>query len=120
VAALKQAEVDFDSFYPDFGTRLFSWDLARAFDRAGMADSAIARYELSLGFGDLLETQRQAGEYPITLIRLAERYDEKGDLEKAAGYYGRFIELWAEADPDLQPRVEAARLRLEEIVRARG
>ena len=120
VSALKQAEVDFDSFYPDFGTRLFSWDLARAFDRAGMADSAIARYELSLGFGDLLETQRQAGEYPITLIRLAERYDEKGDLEQAAGYYGRFIELWAEADPDLQPRVEAARLRLEEIVRERG
>jgi tetratricopeptide (TPR) repeat protein len=120
VAALQQAEIDFDSFYPDYGTRLFSWDLARAFDRAGMADSAIARYEMSLGFGDALETRRQAGEYPITLIRLAERYDERGDLEQAAGYYGRFIELWADADPDLQPRVEAARLRLEQIVSERG
>jgi tetratricopeptide (TPR) repeat protein len=120
VAALQQAEVDFDSFHPDFGTRLFSWDLARAFDLAGMADSAISRYEMSLGFGDALETQRQAGEYPITLTRLAERYDEQGDLERAAGYYGRFIELWADADPDLQPRVEAARLRLEEIVSSRG
>jgi tetratricopeptide (TPR) repeat protein len=120
VAALQQAETDFNSFYPDFGTRLLSWDMARAFDRASLADSAIARYEMSLGFGDLLEIRRQAGEYPITLTRLAERYDEKGDLEQAAGYYGRFVELWADADPDLQPRVEAAMARLEEIVRERG
>jgi tetratricopeptide (TPR) repeat protein len=120
VSALRQAEVDYDSFYPDFGTRLLSWDLARAFDGAGMADSAIARYEMALEYGDYLEIHRQAREYPITLIRLAERYDERGDLERAAGYYARFVELWAEADPDLQPRVEAARLRLDEIVRERG
>ena len=120
VTALQRAETDFNSFYPEFGTRLLSWDMARAFDRAGMADSAISRYEMSLSFGDLLEIRRQAGEYPITLTRLAERYDEIGDLEQAAGYYGRFVELWADADPDLQPRVEAARARLEEIVRERG
>ncbi len=120
VDALQQAEIDYDSFYPDFGTRLLSWDLARAFDGAGMADSAVARFEMALEYGDYLEIQRQAREYPVTLIRLAQRYDEMGDLEQAAGYYGRFIELWADADPDLQPRVEAARLRLEEIVSERG
>jgi len=120
VNALRQAEVDYDSFYPDFGTRLVSWDLARAFDGAGMADSAIARYEMSLEHGDILEVRRQAREYPITLIRLAERYDERGDLERAAGYYARYVDLWADADPDLQPRVEAARARLEEIVAERG
>jgi tetratricopeptide (TPR) repeat protein len=120
VASLQQAEQDYDSFYPLLGGHLLTWDLARAFDRAGMADSAIARYELALGYGDLLEIRRQATEYPITLIRLAERYDERGDLEQAAGYYGRFVQLWADADPDLQPRVEAARTRLDEIVRERG
>ncbi len=120
VTSLQQAERDFDSFYPELGGHLLSWDLARAYDRAGMADSAIARYEMALGYGDLLEIRRQAREYPITLIRLAESYDERGDLEQAAGYYGRFVELWADADPDLQPRVEAARARLDEIVRERG
>ena len=120
VASLQQAERDYDSFYPTLGGHLLSWDLARAYDQTGMADSAIARYETALGYGDLLGIARQANEYPITLIRLAERYDEEGDLEQAAGYYGRFVELWADADPDLQPRVEAARARLEEIVRERG
>lgn len=120
VRLLQQAERDFNSFNDQLGGREVSWDLARAFDGAGMADSAIARYELALEYGDYLEIHRQAREYPITLIRLAERYDERADLERAAGYYGRFVELWTDADPDLQPRVEAARARLEEIVRERG
>lgn len=120
VAALLQAEADYNSFYPEFGTRLLSWDLARAYDRAGMPDSAISRYDRSLGFGDVLQGVRQAREHPITLVRLAELYDERGDLERAAGHYGRFVELWADADPDLEPRVEAARARLAEIVRERG
>jgi len=120
VTTLRQAEADYNSFYPEYGTRLVSWDLARAYDRAGMADSAVARYEMALGFGDYLEVQRQAREYPVTLSRLATRYDERGDLERAAGYYARFIDLWESADPDLQPRVTAARQRLDEIVRERG
>ncbi len=120
VRSLQQAERDFNSFHPEIGARVISWDLARAFDRAGEADSAIARYERALGYGDALQVHRQAREYPITLIRLAARYDERGDMERAAGYYGRFFELWAEADPDLQPRVEAARARLDEIARERG
>jgi tetratricopeptide (TPR) repeat protein len=120
VRSLQQAEKDFNSFHPEIGARSISWDLARAFDRAGQADSAVARYEQALEYGDALNIHQQAREYPITLIRLAERYDEQGDLERAAGHYGRFIELWADADPDLQPRVEAARLRLQEIVSERG
>ena len=47
-------------------------------------------------------------------------YDERGDLENAALHYAQFVELWADADPVLQPRVVAARARLEEIVRERG
>jgi hypothetical protein len=47
-------------------------------------------------------------------------YDELGDLENAAIYYARFVELWADADAELLPRVEVARARLEEIIRERG
>ena len=28
---------------------------------------------------------------------------------KAINYYGKLVELWKDADPELQPRVEAAR-----------
>jgi hypothetical protein len=46
--------------------------------------------------------------------------DELGDTEKAALYYAQFVELWADADAELQPQVDAARARLEEILRERG
>ena len=54
------------------------------------------------------------------LERLGQLYDEQGDLENAAKYYAQFVELWAEADPELQPRVEAAQKRLDEIFAQRG
>jgi hypothetical protein len=44
----------------------------------------------------------------------------QGDLENAAVYYAQFVDLWSEADPDVQPRVETARARLQDIVRERG
>jgi hypothetical protein len=39
-------------------------------------------------------------------------YDERGDRQKAAHYYGRFVALWRDADPDLQPQVEDVKRRL--------
>jgi tetratricopeptide (TPR) repeat protein len=48
--------------------------------------------------------------------RMGRAYDAVGDREEAAAAYGRFVEAWADADPGLQPRVEAARRRLEEIL----
>ncbi len=42
-------------------------------------------------------------------LRSAEIYERLGDHEKAVYHYGRFIHLWKDADPELQPRVEAAR-----------
>jgi len=120
-ALLQQAEREMDSFYDGLGVRTVSWDLARAFDRAGMADSAIARYEAALvNSSEIIDLPRQPREIPTTYLRLAELYDARGDLEQAAGYYGRFVDLWNEADPEFQPKVERARARLEEIVRERG
>lgn len=56
----------------------------------------------------------------LSYERLGGIYDRAGDLEKAAQYYARFIELWSDADPQLQPRVDAARARLEEILAERA
>lgn len=51
---------------------------------------------------------------------LGRMHDEEGDPVQAAVYYAQFVELWEDADPELQPRVRAAQARLEEIVRERG
>ncbi len=98
--------------------------LALAYERAGAADSAIAVHRR------YVETPFSDRFYPYTYAlgpllgptheRLGQLYEEAGELESAATHYARFVELWADADEELQPRVEAAQARLEEIVAERG
>lgn len=54
--------------------------------------------------------------YAFQAERMGQAYEAVGDLEAAAAAYARFTEAWADADPELQPRVEAARQRIEEIL----
>ncbi len=98
--------------------------LGRAFDAAGQADSAISRYEAyiatpfwfklhgsygpDIGFGDALAL---AGVHK----RLGELYEAKGDRQKAASHYAKFIALWKNADPELQPKVADVRRRLARL-----
>jgi tetratricopeptide (TPR) repeat protein/TolB-like protein len=62
------------------------------------------------------------GLYPWDTDYLALRYlflggalEEKGDRAGAIRAYSRFIRLWENADPELQPRVETARRALERL-----
>jgi DNA-binding SARP family transcriptional activator len=48
-------------------------------------------------------------------LRQAEIYDRQGDRDEAVKHYSRFIELWQNADPELQPVVDGARKRLAEL-----
>jgi len=95
-------------------------EFAHLFEAAGQADSAIARYE------QYLETPSNFQVWLDAIVRapahesLGRLYDERGDLENAALHYAQFVDLWEDADPELQPRVAAARARLEGIVRERG
>ena len=94
-------------------------EIGLAYDRASVGDSAIAVYERYLEtpwWSRLYDDARARG--PI-LERLGQLHEERENLEKAALYTAQFIELWADADPILQPRVQAARERLEAI-RARS
>jgi DNA-binding SARP family transcriptional activator/TolB-like protein len=50
-------------------------------------------------------------------LRRAEIFDAGGEHEQAAFHYARFVELWADAEPELQPQVVRARQRLREIAR---
>jgi tetratricopeptide (TPR) repeat protein len=110
----------FRTLPPDTCRPCTQLEIARLFDAMGRADSARAYYESYLetpyNFRIFVDARNLADVHE----RLGQLSDERGDLENAALHYARFVELWKNADPELQPRVRAAQARLEEIVKERG
>jgi len=91
---------------------ILSW----AYDQSGMADSALVahhRYVDGPHFVDRLSFDHLY--LPVAYERLGQLHEERGELEEAAKYYRLFVDLWSEADPELQPRVQAAREALGKI-----
>ena len=94
------------------------YEIATIFDRRGQADSALANYERLLAHPSLIAAlgpERYA--LSASYKRAGELYEAKGDRKKAADYYGRFVELWKNADPELQPAVREVRARLAQLAR---
>ena len=91
------------------------FELARAYERAGQPDSALAVYERSVTTDGLSRLFDQATTLAPTYRRLGELYEQRGQLDKARDYYGRFIDLWKNADPELQPLVRDVRQRLARL-----
>lgn len=84
------------------------------------------RAELLRATGRLAEALRWYGTFPDPTardiaylapshLRRGEMHDAAGDMAHAAFHYRRFVELWADADAELQPAVWRARERLAEI-----
>ncbi|MCH7876158.1 MAG: protein kinase [Gemmatimonadetes bacterium] len=48
-------------------------------------------------------------------LRRAEIYERLGQPEKAAEHYARFVELWADCDPELRPVVDDAKERIARL-----
>jgi tetratricopeptide (TPR) repeat protein len=98
-----------------------SFELATLFDRLRQTDSAVAAFERVAGT-PTPETVRQTESYSLapTLKRLGELYEQRGDRRRAADSYNRFVELWKNADPELQPSVREVRARLAQLAREPG
>lgn len=87
----------------------------RAHDLAGQSASALAvyaRYAATSEFGKLGTDALYLGP---SLRRLGELYEAKGDRDNAIAQYTRFVELWKDADPELQPHVNDVRARLRRL-----
>jgi tetratricopeptide (TPR) repeat protein len=97
-----------------------SFGVAWTFSEAGMADSALAEYEAyrATPFGAIKRVGPDLELGAELYERIAKMYDVKGDTAKAISHYRDFIELWKDADPELQPRVAAARERVSLLSRA--
>src|SRR5438067_10053237 len=94
--------------------------LGYAFDRAGVRDSAIGMYERYVETPFSARWTRDRWHLAGVLKRLGELYEARGDRERAARHYTRFVELWRDADPELQPQVSAVRQRLTRLRRPGG
>ncbi|HEU4827983.1 MAG TPA: serine/threonine-protein kinase [Gemmatimonadales bacterium] len=86
--------------------------VAMSWDRAGEADSAIAHYERAYESPVTDNLPEDPTFMPIGLMRLGELHEAEGNREKALLYYEAFLELWRNADPELQPKVAEARRRI--------
>lgn len=91
-------------------TCAYAW-LARAYDRAGQTDSARVFYERTVNTPSA-QIWYDAGHLAHSYRRLGELYGARQDIDRAAGYYQRFLELWRDADPRLRPQVAAAEAAL--------
>ena len=87
--------------------------LARAYERAGQRDSAVAVYERAVTTPGYFRAFEESATLGPTYRRLGELYEERGDTARARDYYGRFVDLWKDADAELQPRVREVRQKLE-------
>jgi tetratricopeptide (TPR) repeat protein len=76
-----------------------------SFDRAQQVDSAIAAGEAYLANTHDLRMFQDANFLAGIRQRLGEMYEGNGNVDKALTHYQAFVDLWKDADPELQPRV---------------
>jgi eukaryotic-like serine/threonine-protein kinase len=111
--------------------------LARAFDIANLPDSAIGMFQRYIEtpyyfraydtdpwivqpvYGETSYTSRFTETDPVFLarayFRLGHLYEAKGERAKSIDYFTRFVDLWKDADTQLQPMVSEARRHLAKL-----
>ena len=88
---------------------------ARIWEAANQPDSARVAYERAVTRPSPGDQAFETAEIPVAYRRLGELYEEKGDRAKAAEWYQKFVDLWRNADPELQPVVADVKQRLARV-----
>jgi len=120
VAYFRQGDVEADGLPTNNCDACTPYFIGIAYDRGRQADSArkyLSEYVDMPGGGHVTTDPYYLA---LTLYRLGELYQNAGDTKSAIMYYDRFVDLWKNADPDLQPRVSDARKQIAAMVRAKG
>jgi hypothetical protein len=95
----------------------FLTERAYLIEETGSPDEAIDAWEERAETVDLFFFET-AIQWPIVFERLCHLHAEYGEATRAAQFCSRFVDLWADADPELQPRVRAAKQRLDALTGA--
>jgi tetratricopeptide (TPR) repeat protein len=96
---------------PDCG----AWEEGLAFERANQPDSALAAYERAVRLGSVWKPNGDTWGLAPSLKRLGELYEERGDRQRAIDYDTKFLDLWKNADPVLQPSLREVKARLARL-----
>ena len=122
IAEFRSSDVSYDGGPSRECAACPALDLARAYDAAGKADSAAMYFEryLATPFWFKAAVEFDPLRIPAIRERLGQLYEGLGNTDKAIENYRAFIELWKNADPELQPRVADARKRLTRLAPAEG
>jgi tetratricopeptide (TPR) repeat protein len=96
--------------------------LSFAFDKAGMRDSTIFYMERTLAVFDpnKMTDVRDPILIPLFNHRLGELYEAKGDRAKAVEHYRKVIDVWKNADPELQVTVNELKARVRRLTDLEG
>ena len=113
----RRGDIGFDGAPADECAPCLPFNLARAYDAAGKPDSAAMMFEryLSTPLWSKTDPDMDPIRLPAIRERLGQLYDGMGNTAKAIENYRAFIELWKNADPELQPRVADAKRRLARL-----
>jgi tetratricopeptide (TPR) repeat protein len=120
VAYFRQGDVEADGLPTNYCAACTPYLIGIAYDQGHRADSArkyLTKYVDMPSGGHINIDQYYLA---LTLDRLGELYQDAGDAKRAIDYYSRFVDLWKNADPDLQPRVAEARKRIAALAHANG
>jgi tetratricopeptide (TPR) repeat protein len=96
------------------------YELGTTYDKIGQPDSALAAYEQLVTRPTLNRLYNGGLTLAPALKRLGELYEARGDRKRAREYYERFVTLWKDADPELQPGVKEVRGRLAKLAQEPG
>jgi eukaryotic-like serine/threonine-protein kinase len=88
---------------------------AMSYDLAGQEDSARVIYDRYVTTPDVFRYQIDANYLAGAHKRLGELYEARGDKADALQHYRAFVDLWKNADPELQPRVAEVRARIARL-----
>jgi tetratricopeptide (TPR) repeat protein len=91
------------------------YELGFTFDQMGNLDSALVSYERAVTTRHFARLDREWDWLPFVYRRLGELYEQRGDSENSVHWYNEFVELWKDADPELQPQVEDVRGRIARL-----
>jgi tetratricopeptide (TPR) repeat protein len=117
---IEDAIAEYRAWYDETGCATCGLsELAQAYEAAGVTDSALAVYERAVSQPGLYRLNDEYAWLGSTYKRLGELYEERGEQDKAVDYYSRFVELWSDADAELQPLVEDVRRRIAGLMSER-
>jgi tetratricopeptide (TPR) repeat protein len=120
VAQFRRGDIEADGLPTYNCTACTPVFIAQAYERGSQPDSArkyLTQYVEMAGTGhEFIDRYYLAP----ALFRLGELYENAGDAKRATEYYGRFVDLWKNADAELQPRVAEARKRIDHLNRAKS